>query len=229
MKEHSLPETAKSLRRALLIMHSPQDDTVEIKNAEEIYVAAHHPKSFVSLDGADHLLMRKEDSIYAGNVIARWAARYVPLPEQSKVSTRHDVVASLAGDAGFTTEMKVGSHYITADEPERVGGNDFGPNPYEFVSAGLAACTAMTVQMYVRRKGWPLDNIEVHISYSKEHAHDCQHCGEDSAKIDTFRKAIKLEGDLEEKQIKRILEIADRCPVHRTLHSETQVITQLMD
>lgn len=228
LETKSLPNVASSLRKALLVMHSPQDGTVGIKNAEEIYVAAHHPKSFVSLDGADHLLMRKEDSIYVGQVIAGWSSRYVDIPEEKTVSTHHDVVASLHADDGFTTQMKVGSHFMTADEPERVGGNNFGPTPYELVSAGLSACTAMTIQMYVKRKGWDLKNVEVHTSYDKQHAADCENSEDPMAKIDTFSREIKLEGELDDKQIERILQIADKCPVHKTLHSETQILTTLI-
>lgn len=228
LKSKSLPEIAKNLRKALLILHSPQDETVGIKNAEELYIAAHHPKSFVSLDGADHLLGKKEDSQYAGKVIAGWASRYIDIPEASSVSTNHDVVASLNQESLFTTEMKVGNHYMTADEPESVGGNDFGPNPYELVSAGLSACTAMTIQMYARRKKWDVQLVEVHTSYAKDYVEDCENCEEDSAKIDTFKREIKLEGALDEKQINRLLQIADKCPVHKTLHSETQVITKLI-
>jgi len=229
IQNKSLPDTAKKLRKPLIVLHSPQDTTVGIKNAEEIYVAAHHPKSFVSLDGADHLLMNRQDSAYAGEVIAGWAQRYVEIPNESNLKSKHQVVASLDAEDGFTTTMKVGNHAMTADEPTSFGGNDFGPSPYELVSAGLSACTAMTVQMYVRRKGWPLENIEVHTSYSKTHAEDCENCEENSAKIDTFHREIKLTGDLDEKQIARILQIADKCPVHKTLHNETQVITKLID
>ncbi len=228
LKTKSLPETVKKLRKPLLIMHAPQDDTVGIKNAEEIYMAAHHPKSFVSLDGADHLLTDKADSLYAGKVIAGWAQRYVDRPKEPELRSKHQVVASLDAEDGFTTAMKVGNHYMTADEPVEVGGNDFGPSPYELVSAGLSACTAMTVQMYVKRKAWPLENIEVHTSYGKSHAVDCEDCESPNAKIDTFHREIKLTGILDSAQIKRILEIADKCPVHRTLHSETQVITKLI-
>lgn len=229
LESKSMQETAKNLRRALLVLHSPSDATVGIKNAEEIYHAARHPKSFVSLDGADHLLMNKKDSIYAGEVIAGWAQRYVDIPEETNLKSKHNVVASLDDEDGFTTAMKVGNHYMSADEPISFGGNDFGPSPYEFVSAGLSACTAMTVQMYVRRKGWPLKNIEVHTSYGKSHVEDCEDCESDAAKIDTFNREIKLTGDLDEKQIARILQIADKCPVHKTLHSQTQVITKLID
>ena len=228
LQTKSLPEVAKNLNKALLVMHSPQDLTVEIKNAEEIYIAAKHPKSFVSLDGADHLLMRKEDSVYVGKVIAGWASRYVDIPETPKINSQHQVVASLDDSEGYTTKMKVGNHYMVADEPESVGGKDFGPSPYELVSAGLSACTAMTIKMYVARKGWKLENVEVHTSYGKTHAIDCENCEDPNAIIDTFEREIKLEGDLDEKQIKRILQIADKCPVHKTLHSETQVITKLI-
>ena len=228
LQTKSLPEVSKNLNKALLVMHSPQDLTVEIKNAEEIYIAARHPKSFVSLDGADHLLMRKEDSVYVGKVIAGWASRYVDIPETPKINSQHQVVASLDDSEGYTTQMKVGNHYMVADEPESVGGKDFGPSPYELVSAGLSACTAMTIKMYVARKGWKLENVEVHTSYGKTHAIDCENCEDPNAIIDTFEREIKLEGELDEKQIKRILQIADKCPVHKTLHSETQVITMLI-
>ncbi|MBW1295904.1 bifunctional alpha/beta hydrolase/OsmC family protein [Aquimarina litoralis] len=228
LETKSLASVAKNLNKALLVLHSPQDTTVGIKNAEEIYHAAKHPKSFVTLDGADHLLMRKEDSIYAGNVIAGWSSRYIDIPEEPKLKSKHQVVASLGNDEGYTTQMKVGNHYMVADEPETVGGNDFGPSPYEFVSAGLSACTAMTIKMYVSRKGWDLKNVEVHTSYDKRHIEDCENCEDPTAKIDTFDREIKLEGDLDEKQIARILQIADKCPVHKTLHTETQVITKLI-
>ncbi|AXT50621.1 OsmC family protein [Aquimarina sp. BL5] len=228
LETKSLPTVAKNLGKALLVMHSPQDTTVGIRNAEEIYHAAKHPKSFVTLNDADHLLMRKEDSIYAGKVIAGWSSRYVDIPEEPNLKSSHHVVASLGNDEGYTTQMKIGNHYMVADEPESVGGHDFGPSPYELVSAGLSACTAMTIKMYVARKGWDLQNVEVHTSYDRKHIEDCENCEDPTAKIDTFEREIKLEGDLDEKQIARILQIADKCPVHRTLHSETQVITTLI-
>jgi len=231
LESKSLPETVKALRKPLLVMHSPQDDTVGIKNAEEIYVAAHHPKSFVSLDGADHLLFNKKDSLYVGEVVSGWAKRYLSIDDKVSptLKTNHHVAASLDSEDGFTTQMKVGNHYMLADEPESYGGNDFGPSPYELVSAGLSACTVMTLQMYAKRKGWPLANAEVHTSYSKTHAQDCEACENDSAKIDTFHRELKLTGNLDEKQKQRLIQIADKCPVHKTLHSETQVITTLVD
>jgi len=227
LQANSLNATAKNLEKALLVLHSPQDTTVAIKNAEDIYIAARHPKSFISLDGADHLLMRKEDAIYVGNVIAGWCSRYIDIPAHAQLKTDHQVAASINNMEGFTTEMKVGNHYMIADEPTSVGGNDFGPSPYELVSAGLSACTVMTIKMYVNRKGWDFKNVEVHTSYSKTHIKDCEDCEDPNAKIDTFERVIKIEGDLDEKQIKRILQIADKCPVHKTLHSDTQIITTL--
>jgi uncharacterized OsmC-like protein/esterase/lipase len=228
LKAKSLPDVVKNLRKALLVMHSPQDTTVSIKNAEDIYKLAHHPKSFISLDGADHLLSNKIDSIYVGNVISGWAKRYVNGVEEKQLKTNLQVVASLDNDDGYTTQLKVGNHYMLADEPLDYGGNDFGPSPYEFVSAGLSACTAMTVQMYAKRKGWHIENIEVHTSYGKNHAEDCNHCDENSAKIDTFNREIKLDSTLDDTQIKRILQIANKCPVHKTLLSKTQIITNLI-
>lgn len=228
LETKSLPETAKNLRKAILVMHSPQDTTVSIKNAEEIYIAAHHPKSFISLDGADHLLSNKSDSIYAGNMIASWAKRYIDLPEVEVLKTNLQVVASLDNDDDFTTQLKLGNHYMVADEPINYGGNDFGPSPYELVSAGLSACTAMTIQMYAKRKGWHIKNVEVHTNYGKTHAEDCNHCDENSSKIDTFNREIKLDSTLDEKQINRILQIADKCPVHKTLLGQTQIVTNLI-
>ncbi|WP_299252485.1 bifunctional alpha/beta hydrolase/OsmC family protein [uncultured Lacinutrix sp.] len=224
----SLPDVAKNLRKALLVMHSPQDTTVGIANAEEIYIAARHPKSFVSLDGADHLLMRKEDSIYVGSVIASWAKRYISVPKTNTVSTTHQAVASLDAEDGFTTQMTVGNHTMMADEPTSYGGNDFGPSPYELVSAGLSACTAMTVQMYVKRKGWDLQNIEVHTSHTKVAKQAIENGEQKEIKVDTFNREIKLKGNLDEKQIQRILQIADKCPVHKTLHSDIDVVTKIV-
>jgi len=224
----SLPDVAKNLRKALLVLHSPQDTTVGIENAEEIYVAARHPKSFVTLDGADHLLMKKEDSIYVGSVIATWAKRYISIPKIDTISTTHQAVASLDAEDGFTTQMTVGSHTMMADEPVSYGGNDFGPSPYEFVSAGLSACTAMTVQMYVKRKGWDLQNIEVHTSHTKVAKQIVENGEQKEIKVDTFNREIKLKGNLDDKQIQRMLQIADKCPVHKTLHSAIEVITTLV-
>jgi len=226
----SCEEAAKNLNKALLIMHSPQDATVSIKNAEEIYRAAHHPKSFVTLDGSEHLLIDKKNAAYVGKVIAGWAARYIAMPQEETIKTTHQVAASLDNDDGFTTHLKLGNHYLKADEPIRVGGKDYGPTPYELLAGSLSACTAMTIQMYAKRKKWVIDNVQVHTSYSKDHATDCEDCeNNEGAKIDTFTREIRFDGELDEKQLKRLLQIADKCPVHKTLHSETQVITKIID
>ena len=229
LEQNTLSTTVKNLRKPLLILHSPQDMTVGIKNAEEIYKAAHHPKSFISLDGADHLLTNKHDSNYVGEVISSWAKRYLSIEiEEHHLKTQHQVVASLDFEDGFTTQMKVGSHYIIADEPVSYGGNDFGPSPYELVTAGLSACTAMTLQMYAKHKKWRIENIEVHTSHSKTHAKDCEDCESSGTKIDTFQRKIKITGNFNDKQLERLLQIADKCPVHKTLHGETKVISELI-
>ncbi len=223
-----LTQTLKKMRKPILICHSPQDDTVGIAHAEKLYHAAMHPKSFVSLDGADHLLTDKKDSIYVGGVVAQWAMRYIEQPEAIKLQSTHEVVASLDATSGFTTAIKAGSHYLTADEPLEVGGSNYGPTPYELLSSALAACTVMTLQMYAVRKEWTLDLVQCHVTYSKQHAADCQNCEDSGTKIDTFTRFIKLPENLNEKQVKRLLQIADKCPVHKTLHTDTQVITNLL-
>lgn len=179
------------------------------------------------MDGADHLLSNSKDATYAGEIIGSWSQRYLELPKNSALETSHQVVASLDAEDGFTTQMKVGNHYLTADEPISFGGQDFGPSPYELVSAGLSACTAMTIQMYAKRKKWDLENVEVHTSYSKTHARDCENCESPQTKIDTFQRSIKLAGNLDEKQISKILEIAEKCPVHKTLHNTIEISTTL--
>ncbi|MEN8798874.1 MAG: bifunctional alpha/beta hydrolase/OsmC family protein, partial [Flavobacteriaceae bacterium] len=217
------------LNKSILIMHSPQDNIVGIKNAEKLYLNARHPKSFISLDGADHLLSNKADSIYVGKTIASWAERYLPIPDSAELKTNHQVVASLNADEGFTTQISVDKHRLIADEPENFGGNNFGPSPYEYVSAGLSACTAMTLHMYARRKKWDLQNVKVHTSYGKVHAEDCAECESGNARIDTFERGITLTGSLDEDQKKRLLEIADKCPVHRTLEAKAHIKTDLIE
>lgn len=227
LEQKNLKTILPSLNKSLLILHSPQDTTVEIKNAEELYKAARHPKSFVSLDGADHLLTSRKDSQYVGELIGSWGHRYLDIPEVSQPKTKHEVVAQL-GQEGFTTYMKVGNHSLTADEPLSVGGNDFGPSPYDLLSAALASCTSMTIQMYAKRKKWLLEQVETHVNHSKTHALDCENCEKDSAKIDLFEREIILKGSLDEKQKNRILQIADKCPVHKTLHNDVQISTKIV-
>lgn len=218
----------QEIRKALLILHSPQDTIVSINHAEDLYRSAWHPKSFVSLDGADHMLSDKADSQYTGNLIATWAARYIASEEKEELSTDHEVVANL-GEHGYTTQIITGNHSFIADEPKKVGGADLGPTPYELVSAGLAACTSMTIQMYARRKNWSIQNVETHVSYSKKHADDCENCEDPGTKIDTFEREIAIKGELDEKQLKRVMEIADKCPVHKTLSTTGKINSKLRD
>lgn len=226
LKNKPLEEVVKNFGKALLILHSPQDTTVGINNAEEIYKAAHHPKSFVSLDGADHLLSKKKDSEYVGSVISSWSTRYLEIPEKKKLKSKSNIVASLDSEDKYTTHLKLGNHFLVADEPKKFGGNDYGPSPYEYVSGGLAACTALTIEMYARRKNWKLKNVTVTVEHTKDHAPDCLNCEEPSSKIDFFTLSIKMEGDLTEDQRKRLMEIGEKCPVHRTLKGEIQIINK---
>lgn len=229
IKNHPLTEVVANFRKSLLILHSPQDRIVGIENAKDLFIAAWHPKSYISLDGMDHMLSGQENSHYVGKVITGWAMRYVSMPKAETLQSNKQVAARLDNTEKFTTYMKLGDHNALADEPTTYGGNNFGPSPYEYLSGALASCTAMTVQMYARRKKWNLENITVHIDHSKEHAVDCENCESSSAKIDTFTKTIKIEGDLTREQKERLMEIADRCPVHRTLMSSVQIISSQIE
>lgn len=222
IRSNNISEKIKNLKKALLIMHSPQDSTVNIDNAARLYTTAKHPKSFISLDGADHLLSNKVDAQYVGDSIACWVKRYLALPAQEKLRGEKAVTVRL-GDEGFTTEIMVRHHSLTADEPASVGGNDFGPSPYELLTSGLGACTAMTLQMYARRKKWDLKEVKVHLAHFKDYASDMADTENSKSKIDHFDLKLELEGDLDETQRTRLLEIANKCPVHRTLHQEVAI------
>lgn len=228
LQQQQPEQVAKELRKALLILHSPQDIVVGIDNAAKIYSAALHPKSFISLDGADHLLSKKTDSIYAGKMIAAWVEKYLePTTEKQKlVSTSK--VATQTDSGSFTTEIKAGKHHLVADEPESVGGADLGPTPYDLLSAALGACTTMTLQMYATRKKWDLQEAKVHVDHNKDYAQDCENCEKSNAKIDVFSRKLELKGNLDEAQKQKLLEIADKCPVHKTLHSNIKVNTSLI-
>lgn len=212
---------------ALLILHSPQDQTVEIENARFIYESAHHPKSFVSLDGADHLLSKPSDSEYAGQLIASWARRYLPEEDENEVSTPEGVVQAMLQEGPFLTQIRSGRHALLADEPKSAGGDNLGPSPYELVASGLAACTTMTVKMYAQRKDWPLEEVEVKVQYDANYQKDCTNCEEEDRRIGRFTREIIFQGKLTEKQIKRLGEIANKCPVHRTLSKGVLVETEL--
>ncbi|ODS91471.1 MAG: osmotically inducible protein C [Comamonas sp. SCN 65-56] len=222
-------ERIRALRRPLMVLHSPIDTTVDISNASGIFQAAMHPKSFVSLDDADHLLSRQEDARYAASVIAAWAARYLPAAAQPQpenaVAADGWVHVAERGTGAYTVAIAAGPHHWLADEPASVGGDDLGPSPYQMLSAALGACTAMTVRMYANRKQWPLTKVSVVLRHEKVHASDCAECETKAGKIDRIERAITLEGLLDAAQRQRLLEIADMCPVHRTLHSEVQVVT----
>ena len=216
-----------TLRKALLVLHSPIDSIVPIEQAEKIFVAAKHPKSFVSLDDADHLLSKKPDAQYAAKTIAAWASRYVS--EQSaaqvqKLSNGHVLVSER--DHRFAQDVHSDSHHWIADEPSSVGGSNFGPDPYEHLLAALGTCTAMTMRMYADRKKWPVEHISIELNHSRDHGQDCAECDETNPQIDIINRKISLSGSLDDEQRERILAIADKCPVHRTIHNKLVVKTE---
>lgn len=227
------------LGKALLIFHAPRDQIVGIDNAGAIFQAAKHPKSFVSLDDADHLLTRRADAIYVADVLAAWADRNIgetekrladPMaPEEGTV-----VVSELGADPArsisrLAQEILVGHHRLTADEPAQAGGSDLGPNPYDLLLAALGACTAMTLRLYADHKQWPLERTTVRLSHERIHAADCVDCETKEGKIDRIERTIEIAGPLDAAQRRRLLEIAEKCPVHRTLHSEIKIVSQLAD
>ncbi|MEL6677107.1 MAG: bifunctional alpha/beta hydrolase/OsmC family protein [Pseudomonadota bacterium] len=228
----SLRESIGTLDKALLVLHAPQDATVGIANASEIFLAAKHPKSFVTLDDADHLLTRTEDGEYAAEVIATWSRKYLRLGEGAKpIGAPEGIVRASEADAeGFLQDIAIGpKHHVLADEPVAYGGTDLGLTPYQFLSAGLAACTSMTIRMYARRKGWPLSHVSVDVTHDKVHASDCETCDMAVGKVDRFVREITLEGDLDPSQRDRLVEIADKCPVHRTLEGQAEVLTRVRE
>lgn len=223
-----MPESLGKLRKAIMILHAPLDDTVELENASKLFGAAKHPKSFVSLDKADHLLSRGEDSRYAGEVIGSWAVRYLPAIEDKSIESvpEGSVLARTEID-GFRTTIQAGPHHLIADEPVSVGGTNSGPSPYGLLSAALASCTTMTIKMYASFKKLDLQSVSVQVTHDKVHAKDCEDCEAESGKIDTFYRELRFDGNLTDEQRQRLLEIADRCPVHKTLHGEVKVRTKL--
>lgn len=228
VKQARVRDAAANLKRPLLIMHSPTDQVVGIDNATALFVAAKHPKSFVSLDNADHLLTDAGEARAAAQVISAWAGRYLDAPKAASPSPTpqsHDVIVRSTGEAGpYQNEVLINGQRFLADEPTSVGGAGTGPDPYEWVSAGLGACTSMTLQMYADRKNWPLERVTVRIDHAKKHASDCVDCGPKD-KVDVFSRQLLIEGELDEAQRARLVEIADRCPVHRTLESTAVIET----
>lgn len=221
-------EHIQHLNKALLVLHSPVDLTVDISDAEKIYKAAKHPKSFVSLDTADHLLSKSIDSEYVAQTISGWASRYIPMPEISshKITKGHVLVAEL--DHKFTQEVFSDHHHWYADEPTQLGGKNSGPDPYEHLLAALGACTAMTIRMYADHKKIPLEHVEVSLSHERNYLEDAGNVAEHDQKIESLIRKIQLFGPMNDSEKTRLMEIAERCPVHRTLHNNPQVLTTLI-
>lgn len=233
LDDHNQKRALANLKRALLILHAPKDKVVGIENAARIFEAARHPKSFVSLMGADHLVSDREDARYAARVIASWAARYLDLEEEEFPQTglklgKGDTLVAERGGGKFAQAVLAGGHRLAADEPESYGGDDSGPSPYDLLLAALGSCTAMTIRMYADHKKLPLGKVAVRLSHEKIHAEDCRDCETKDGKVDQITREIEVVGGkLTKKQKQRMLEIADKCPVHRTLTSEVKIRTKL--
>jgi uncharacterized OsmC-like protein/fermentation-respiration switch protein FrsA (DUF1100 family) len=231
--EHNLMAQVTGLHKALLIMQAPNDDIVSIDNATRIFVAARHPKSFVSLAGADHLLSGKRDAAYVADVIAAWVTRYLDPAVSEQVANlgeapRHVVVRETR-NSKFQQTVTIGPHRLLADEPAAAGGEDTGPGPYDFLLAGLGACTSMTMRLYADRKSLPLERVTVTLKHSKIYAEDCAECETKAGMLDQIERVIAMEGVLDAEQRKKLMEIADKCPVHRTLTSEIHIVTHAAD
>jgi putative redox protein len=230
--EQSMSRHISGLRKALLIFHSPTDEVVGIDNASRIFAAARHPKSFVSLADADHLLSRRSDAAYVANLIAAWAERYLEMAPRPGTEDQIEpgvVVVRETGQGRLQQEIRAGTHRLIADEPLDAGGGDSGPTPYDLLLASLGACTAMTLRLYAERKGLPLDRVTVRLRHAKIYAADCAQCETREGKIDRIQREIMLEGALDQDTRARLLEIADKCPVHRTLTSEVDIVTRAVD
>lgn len=220
-----------NLKRALLVFHAPADDTVGIENATQIFVAAKHPKSFISLAGADHLLTKREDALYVADMVAAWAERYLdPVTGAAEnLAEKDGVTVRETGEGRYQQIVTAGRHTLTADEPVTVGGLDSGPGPYDLLLAGLGACTSMTMRMYAERKALPLDRVTVKLKHTRIHAKDCADCETKDGMISRIERVIAIEGNLDAEQRGKLMEIADKCPVHRTLTSEIDIVTRAAD
>ena len=223
-RSQDLPARLRRLRRALLVMHAPGDTLVPVSEAEAIFTGALHPKSFVSLDDADHLLSRDEDADYAGGVIAAWASRFLQFTAPTAIEGVR--VAGRTADR-FLCSVRAGEHLLVADEPREHGGTDRGLDPYRFLAAALGACTVMTLNMYARHKKLPVERVTCDVTHRRIHADDCEDCETKAGKVDELSRSIGIEGELEDGVRERMLEIADRCPVHRTLEGEIRIRSQL--
>ncbi|WP_420392807.1 alpha/beta fold hydrolase [Acuticoccus sp.] len=239
LRAQALEADVASLRAALLVMHAPRDEVVGIDNATRIFLAAKHPKSFVSLDDADHLLSARRHADYAADVIAAWASRYVaagaPADQEGApavLPSEHDGVRATDAGGRFRTDLAVGNHRLRADEPEDVGGDASGPTPYDLVAAGLAACTVMTMRLYAEGKGWTVE-ATVDVAHGKVHARDCEDCADaapgSDGRIDRFERRIRFAPGTSPAERDKLLEIADKCPVHRSLERGAAVVTRTVD
>ncbi|HWH34347.1 MAG TPA: bifunctional alpha/beta hydrolase/OsmC family protein [Acidimicrobiales bacterium] len=224
--EHDLEPAVAGLDAALLVMHSPIDDTVGVEHARQIFEWARHPKSYVSLDHADHLLGDPADAAYAAGVLAAWASRYLPPPEPGPDRGEGVVVVEETGAGPFTQRILAGHHVLAADEPIGVG-DDTGPSPYDLLLAGLGACTSMTLRMYARRKHLPLEHVRVTLEHRRHHADDCEGAESSPGAVEHIERRVEIEGDLSDDQRARLGEIAAKCPVHRTLESDLRITTEL--
>lgn len=231
LESASFQDQIANMRKALLVFHAPTDQTVGIENAATIFQAAKHPKSFVSLDGADHLLSRRSDAIYVADVLSAWAARFVMQeePESTEDAPKDDdaVIVSESGAGKYQQDVQIGPHHLLADEPVAVGGGNTGPTPYDFLSIGLGACTSMTISMYAERRKIPLEHVEVLVRHEKRHADDCVDCESANSRIDFFDRTLRFRGDITDEQRAKLTEIADKCPVHRTLEASARVTTEV--
>jgi putative redox protein len=229
LRHDNIDAAISALKRPLLIFHSPADRVVSISNAARIFAAARHPKSFISLDKADHLLSNREDSLYVGSVLAAWASKYLGVSEKTSVQPglSDNRVITRTGKTGFRTEIIANGHRLVADEPIPVGGAGTGPNPYDLLVSALGACTGMTLRMYADRKKLPLEAVTVRLRHEKIHAEDCLDCEDPKSKVDFIEREIELEGELDEAAQRKLIEIAGRCPVHRTLESGSRIDTKL--
>jgi len=227
-----LKQAIGGMRKALLVFHAPRDQIVGIENASEIFLAAKHPKSFVSLDDADHLLSRKTDAVYVATVLGAWASRYIGAAAGAETAPAVEpgtVLVAETGEGKYANLISDGAHTLRADEPESVGGLDSGMTPYGLLQAALGACTSMTLRMYAERKKWPLERVAVRLKHEKIHAADCAECETKDGKIDRIERVLEITGDLDDEQRRRLVEIADKCPVHHTLQSENQIVTRIKE
>jgi uncharacterized OsmC-like protein/alpha/beta superfamily hydrolase len=225
LESKNLPDLISKMRKAFLFLHSPQDQIVDISNAAELYQSAHHPKSFVSLDGADHLLSDEIESKYAGELISTWSKKYLPVEIKENDIKGHQVKVRLFGES-YTSEIKTPYHHLLADEPKDVGGANLGPTPYDLLMASLGACTVMTLKMYTQRKGWNLEEIIVYLDHDKVHKEDSEDFDKKGSKVSRFTRSLEIKGDLDDEMKDKLLEIANKCPVHRTLHEDIIIETK---